>query len=198
MGAKGVKKFRQYRIIDLFEQAEKEHQLGADASDRTEPSEGGTQVQGITEQMEQEIELIVPCYGVLTRVVGVFIVLKTLVQMGLTFGVVERVHGFVLLGNSRIRFALQLAATIKEVSKLMKPITHPARVLARRVLARHEATATIGSHANAVEVVLAKGVKMGFPGLGRALRGELNFQNGRALRINRDQDGLMAGKNLIA
>src|SRR5437867_247046 len=67
MGAKGVKKFRQYRIIDLFDQAEKEHQLGADASDRTEPSEGGTQVQGITEQMEQEIELIVPCDGVLTR-----------------------------------------------------------------------------------------------------------------------------------
>ena len=39
---------------------------------------------------------------------------------------------------------------------------------------------------------------MGFPGLGRALRGQLNFQNGRALRLNRDQDGLMAGKNLIA
>ena len=77
MGAKGVKKFRQFRIIDLFDQAEKEHQLGADASDRTEPSEGGTQVQGITEQMEQEIELIVSCDGLLTRVVGVFIVLKT-------------------------------------------------------------------------------------------------------------------------
>jgi|SRR5216683_370967 len=198
MGAKGVKKFRQYRIIDLFDQAEKEHQLGADASDRTEPSEGGTQVQGLTEQMEQEIELIVPCNGVLTRVVGVCIVLKTLVQMGLTFGVVERVHGFVLLGHSRLSFALQLAAPIKEVSKRMTPLTPPARVWARRVRARHEATATIGSHANAVEVVLAEGVKMGFPGLGRALRGEWNFQNGRAVRLNRDQAGLMAGKNLIA
>src|SRR5712691_6331001 len=171
MGAKGVKKFRQHRIIDLFDQAEKEHQLGADASDRTEPPEGGAQVQGVTEQMEQEIELIVSCDGVLTRVVGVFIVLKTLVQMGLAFGVVERVHGFVLLGNSRIGFALRLAAPVKEVSKLMKSITHPSRVLARRVIARHEATATIGGHANAVEVVLAEVVKMGFPGLCRVLPG---------------------------
>ena len=143
-------------------------------------------MQGVAEQMEQEIQLIVACSGVLTRVVGVFIVLKTLVQMGLTFGVVERVHGFVLLGNSRISFALQLAAPIKEVSKRMKPITHPARVLARRVIARHEAPATIGGHADAVEAMSAQVVKMGFPGLGRAIRGQLNFQNGRALRLNRD------------
>src|SRR5882672_9866304 len=122
MGAKWVKQFRQHRIIDLFDQAEKEHQLCADASDRTEPPEGGTQVQGVTEQMEQEIELIVSCYGVLTRVVGVFIVLKTLVQMGLACGVVECVRSFVLLGNGRIGFALQLAAPVKEVAKRMKPI----------------------------------------------------------------------------
>jgi len=39
---------------------------------------------------------------------------------------------------------------------------------------------------------------MGFPGLGRALRGQLYFQDGRTVRLNRDQDRLMAGKNLIA
>ena len=110
----------------------------------------------------------------------------------------ERVRGLVLLGNGRIGFALQLAAPIKEVLKLMKPITHPARVLARRVIARHEATATIGGHANAVEAMSAQVIKMGFPGLGRAIGGQLNFQDGRAVRLNRDQDGLMAGKNLIA
>src|SRR5438128_8237142 len=152
MGAQGVKQVRQHRIIDLFDQTEKEHQLGADAYDRTEPPEGGTQVQGVTEQMEQEIELIVSCDGVLTRVVGVFIVLKTLVQMGLAFGVVACVRGCVLLGNSRIGFALQLAAPVKEVSKLMKPIPHPACILARRLIARNEATATIGGHADTVEV----------------------------------------------
>src|SRR5207249_11670742 len=86
----------------------------------------------------------------------------------------------------------------KKVAKLMKPITPPACVLARRVIARNEATATIGGHADTVEVVLAEVVKMGFPGLGRALRGQLHFQNGCALRLNRDQEGLMAGKNLIA
>src|SRR5215471_12312910 len=126
--------------------------------------------------MEQEIELIVACDGVLTRVVGVFIVLETLVQSGLAFGVVEGVHGFVLLGNGPIGFALQLAAPVKEGLKLMKPITHPARVLARRVIARNEATATIGGHADAVEAMSAQVVKMGFPGLGRAIGGQLNFQ----------------------
>jgi len=148
--------------------------------------------------MEEEIELIVSGYGLLTRVMGVFIVLKTLAQMGLAFGVVERVRGLVLLGNGRISFAFQLVTPIKEVLKLMKPITHPSRVLARCVIARHEAKATIGGHADAVEAMIAQVVKMGFPGLGRAIGGQLNFQDGRALGLNRDQDGLMAGKNLIA
>jgi hypothetical protein len=51
-GTDGVKQFRQYRIIDLFDQAEKEEQLRADACDRTEPTEGGTQGQGVAEQLE--------------------------------------------------------------------------------------------------------------------------------------------------
>src|SRR5215468_8082544 len=118
--------------------------------------------------------------------------------MGLTFSVVECLHGHVLLGNSRIGFALQLAASVKEVLKLMKSITHPARVLARRVIARHEATSTIGGHAHAVEAVIVEVFKMGFPGLSRALRGQLYFQDGRTVRLNGDQDRLMAGKNLIA
>src|SRR5712691_1555593 len=116
--------------------------------------------------MEQEIELIVSCYGVLTSTEGVFIVLEPLVQMGLAFGVVECFRGLVLLGNGRIGFALQLAAPVKEVAKLVKPITHPSRVLASRVIARNEAPSTVGGHADAVEVVRAEVVNMGFPGLG--------------------------------
>src|SRR5215831_11982185 len=156
MGANGVKQFRQHRIIDLFDQAEKEQQLCADASHCPEPPDRGTQVQGVAEQLEQEIELIVSCYSVLTHAMGVFIVLKTLVQMGLAFGVVERARGLVLLRNGRIGFALQLAAPLKEVATLMKSITHPSRVLARRVIARNEATATIGGHAEAVEAMSAQ------------------------------------------
>jgi len=155
-------------------------------------------VQGVAEQMEQEIELIVACYGVLTRVVGVFIVLETLVQMGLAFGVVACLHGLILLGNGRIGCALQLVAPLKEVLKCMEPITHPSRILARRVRARHEAHATVGGHADAVEAVSTQVFKMGFPGFGRAIRGQLHFQDGRTLCLNRNQDGLMAGKNLIA
>src|SRR6266576_5720365 len=110
--------------------------------------------------MEQEIELIVSCYGLLTSVVGVFIMLEPLVQMGLACGVVECLRGFVLLGNGRIGFALQLVAPVKEGLKLMKPITHPSRVLARRVIARHEAKATIGGHAEAGDAVSAQVFKM--------------------------------------
>ena len=155
-------------------------------------------MQGVAEQMEQEIELIVACYGLLTRVVGVFIVLETLVQMGLAFGVVECFHGLILLGNSRLGFALKLVAPLNEVLKFMEPITHPSRILARRVIARHEAHSTVGGHADAVEAVSTQVVQMGFPGFGRAIRGQLNFQDGRTLCLNRNQDGLMAGKNFIA
>ena len=42
--AKGVKQFRQHRIIDLGAQAEQARQLCADAGDRTEPTPRGTQV----------------------------------------------------------------------------------------------------------------------------------------------------------
>ncbi len=198
MGAKRLQQFWQHRSIDLFDQAAQEPQLGADASDRTEPTAGGTQVEGVVEQMEQEIEVIVACSGVLTRMMGVFIVLETLVEMGRACGVGACGHGLGLLGNGRIGCALQLAAPVKEVPKRLKPITHPTRVLARRMRARHEATSPIGGHADAVEVGLTEGCTMGWPGLGRALRGQLSFQDGRTLRLNRDQDRLMAGKNLVA
>src|ERR1043166_9293434 len=118
MGSNRLQQFWQHRIIDLFDQAEQQHQLGADVSDRTEPTEGRTEVQGVVEQMEQEIKLIVARYGLLTRMMGVFIVLETPVVMGLAFGVVECLRRLVLLRNSRIGFALQLAAPVKEVSKL--------------------------------------------------------------------------------
>ena len=153
---------------------------------------------GVAEEMAQEIQLIVSCHGVLTRVVGPVIVWETRVPMGLACGVVARVRGLVLRGHGRIGVALPLVAPGKEVLKRMQPITHPSRVLARRLIARNEAKAPIGGHAEAMEAMIAQVVKMGFPGLGRAMGGQLNVQDGRALRLNRDQDGLMAGTNLIA
>ena len=198
MGAKRLQQFGQHRIIALFDQAEEEHQFGADTSDCTEPTEGRTEVEGVVEQMEQEIEVIGARYGVLTRMMGVCIVLETLVEMGLACGVVACLRRLVLLGNGRIGFALQLAAPVQEVATRMKPITHPARVLARRMRARHEATSPIRSHADAVEAVMTEVVTMGLPDLGRALRSQLYVYDGRTLRLNRDQDGLMACKDLIA
>ena len=148
--------------------------------------------------MAQAIKWIVARYGLLTRMMGVFIVLETLVEMGLALGVGACLRRLVLLCHGRIGFALQVAAPVKEGSKLLKPITDPARVVARCRIARHEAPSPLGGHAEAVAVVLTEVVNMGLPGLGRALRGQLDFQAGRPLRLQRDQEGLMAGKNLLA
>lgn len=197
-GSNRLKKLPEHGISDLFDQAEQERQLCADAGDCAEPPKGGTQGEGIAEPMEQEIELIVAYDGVLTRVRGAFIVWETLVSMRLTCGVVEGLRGRVLLGHSRIGLALQWTAPVQKVLQRVAPIAHPPRVWARRVRARHEATAPIRGHPEAVEVVVAEVVTMGLPGLGRALRGPLHVQDGRTVRLHRDQAGLMAGKNLIA
>jgi hypothetical protein len=124
--------------------------------------------------------------------------LETLGQLGLACGVVECVHGLILLGNGRRGFALQVVAPLKEVLKCMEPLTHPSRILARRVRARHEAHSTVGGPADAVEAVRTQVVTMGFPGFGRAIRGQVHVQDGRPVCLNRHQEGLMAGKNLIA
>src|SRR6266699_4079781 len=79
--------------------------------------------------------------------------------MGLAFGVVACCRGLGLFGNGSIGFALQLLASVKEVLKLMEPITHPSPILARRLIAGHEANATIRGHADAVEAVLPEVVK---------------------------------------
>jgi len=61
----------EHRIIDLFNQVK-----GASAwRGRLRPdgvARRGNTGEDVTEQMAQEIEMIVSCYGVLTRVVGVF------------------------------------------------------------------------------------------------------------------------------
>ena len=70
-------------------------------------------------------------HDLLTGVVGLFIALETLVQMGLACGIVEGGRGLGLFGTGGIGFALQWLASVKEVVKRMEPITHPSCVLAR-------------------------------------------------------------------
>ncbi len=139
--------------------------------------------------MEQQITLIVPCHGLLTILVGVFIVLKPLVQSGLAFGGREFLRCFVLCANGSIGFAFELVAAVKEVVKLMELITHPASLLASRSIAGGQADAPIGGHADTVEAVSAEVFTMRFPGLSRAIGSQLNFEDGRTLRLNRHQDG---------
>ena len=52
--------------------------------------------------MEEQIELIVSCDGLLTSLVRVFILLETLLQIGLAFGMIELFSSVVFLPNGRI------------------------------------------------------------------------------------------------
>jgi hypothetical protein len=56
--------------------------------------------------MEEQIELIVSCYGLLTSLVRLFILLETLLQIGLAFGMIELFSSVVFLPNGRIGFSL--------------------------------------------------------------------------------------------
>jgi len=97
MGAKGVKKFRQYRIIDLFDQAEKEQSArrgrlrpyGAVRRGNT-----GARHHGADEPGDRADRTVL--WRAHTRGGRVHSVEDACAD-GLTFGVVERVHGFVLL-----------------------------------------------------------------------------------------------------
>jgi hypothetical protein len=187
-----------HRRIARCDQAAQEDQRGATARDRTEPPAGSPAVYGVVEQREQESTGSVACSGVRTRMRGGCIVVETRGEMGGACGVGEYGRRLVLLGHGRRGGARQLAAPVKEVATRRPPITPPARVLARRMRARHEATAPSGGHAEAVEAVRAEGVTMGVPGLRRGLRGQWSCHDGRTVRLHRDHEGLMAGKHLLA
>ena len=87
---------------------------------------------------------------------------------------------------------------VEEVLKLTARVTPPQGLFASGSIARHQAKAAIGGHAEAVKEVSVKLFKMRFPGLGGAIRRQFAVEAGRALRVNGDQNGGVAGKNLIA
>src|SRR5262245_41858259 len=129
---------------------------------------------------------------------GCVIVSQALLKIGLTFGVGKRSSGLVFLGNSRIRFALQLMQYLIEASYLVEIIRYPQGEIAGLLVPGHEARAPIGGHAQADKIVLLKRGKMRSPGLSRPISSELNVEDGGAVRINRDQNGLIKRENLIA
>jgi len=138
--------------------------------------------------MEQEIKLIVLCHGVLTRVVGPFIVLEPLGQIGLAFALWN-----MCAASSSLQWPHTLCAPVGGAGQRGLE-THetghtPIARLGTPRDSRHQAKATIGGHADAVEAMIAQVVKMGFPGLGPSDPRPVEFQNGRALRLNRDQMG---------
>src|SRR5215471_3692319 len=148
--------------------------------------------------MKQQIKLIVPRHGLLTSLTSLFILLQALLEIGLAFGVREFLSRFDLLTNSSIGFSLELVAAVKQVLKLMELITHPEALLARRSIASGQTNPPIRGHADTVKAVSAKVCKMSLPSLGRAIGSQLDFEDGRTMRLNRDQDGASDGKNLIA
>ena len=80
----------------------------------------------------------------------------------------------------------------------MKVVSHPEGFRARLSVARHQAKAAIGGHATAVEVMVLERVTMGFPRRGRAIGRQFDVEHGGTVRLNRDHNGRVDGKNLIA
>lgn|SRR5512134_839849 len=148
--------------------------------------------------MEQQIKLIVPRDGLLTRLVGLVILLQTLLQIGLAFGVGEFRRRFDLFTYGAIGFSLEVVAAGKEGLKRMKLLTPPAARLASRALAGSQAAPPIGGPADTVKAVRAEVVKLSLPSLGRAMRRQFDFEDSRTLRLNRHQEGALGGKHLRA
>lgn len=148
--------------------------------------------------MEEQIELIVSCAGLLTSLVRVFILLETLVQIGLACGRLELFSSVVFLPNGRIGFSLSLTPPVQERLKLMERIPAPQRLAVSGLIARNQAHAAIRGHADVVETMIVKRVKRCWPRCGQAIGSPLDCKDGGALSIKSEQNGRVASKNLIA
>jgi hypothetical protein len=148
--------------------------------------------------MEPHVALIVLCERVLTSWACLFILVQTLLQGGFTLGRIEFLRGVICLAYGPVGFALPLTAQGEEVVTGMALVTHPQGLLTSGVRARDQAYAAIGGHAEAVEAVIVKGFKRGFPRRGRALRSQCDFQDGGAFGVNGNQNRLVRSKNLVA
>src|SRR6266446_182418 len=148
--------------------------------------------------MEEQIELIVSCYGLLTSLGRLFIWLETLLQIGLAFGMSELCSSLVFLPNGRIGFSLSLTPPVQELLQLMELITDPQRLAVSGLIARNQAHAAIRGHTDVVETLIVKRFKMCLPRCGQAIGSPLDCKDGGALRIKSEQNGRVAGKNCIA
>ena len=142
-------------------------------------------MQGFTQQVEQQGELVVECHGLLTGVMRGVILVETLRQIGLAFGPGKLVRRVVFLANGGIGFALQLVQHREEVAKLVEIIRHPQGHVARGLVAGDQAKPPIRGHAQADELVLLKRCEMGAPGVSRPIGGQLDVEDCRAACVNR-------------
>jgi hypothetical protein len=102
------------------------------------------------------------------------------------------------LVDGGIGCALPLIAHREEVAIRVDIIRHPQGHVAGGLVAGHDALAPVRGHAKAEARRLLKGFEMGPPGLRRAIRGQLDVEKRRALRVNGDQNGRVDGENCIA
>ena len=77
-------------------------------------------------------------------------------------------------------------AAVKQGLKRMELITHPEALLAGRSIASGQTNPPIRGHADTVKAVSAEVCTMSLPSLGRAIGSQLDFEDGRTLRLNRD------------
>src|SRR5687767_13566297 len=119
--------------------------------------------------MKQNIKLIIPGDGLLTRLSSLFILRQTFLEVCLTFGIGKFHRCCDFLANGSIGSSLELVAALKQVLELMELITHPKPIFASGLVAGFKANASVRGHPKTVKVMSTESFKMRFPSLGRAI-----------------------------
>jgi hypothetical protein len=119
--------------------------------------------------VEQYGQLVVECHGLLTGAMRGFMVLETLVKIGLAFGTVKLLCCVVFLVHGRIGFAFSLMQHREEGAQRVEILRPPQGHVAGGVRAGHEAQPPIRGQAKAEEMVVLKRFKMRLPGVSRTI-----------------------------
>jgi len=169
MGTDGLEQLGKFLLLNVFHEAQEQGQICPYTFHGMKPTQVRAQGQGFTQQTEQQIQLIISLDRVCTSLTGWFRVLKTLVQIGVAFGVGACLRCCDLLANGCLGFSLQLMAAGKQGLTRMELVTHPAPRLPRSLGAGLQADAPVGGHAKAVKAMRPEVLQRRFPGLGRAI-----------------------------
>lgn len=133
--------------VKLGKQVEKLWQFRADLLLGAQSARRRAYVECVTQEVQQDGQVVVECHGLLAGVMRRVIVMQALAKIRLACGTRKLLHGLVCLLNGGIGLAFHAMQDCKEVAKLVEILRHPQGHVARGLVAGHEAQAPIGGQA---------------------------------------------------